>query len=68
MTEAENAEFEEAAGFLLADLGYETVTPSDGWVPREEWAQAKDRAARGNGTGGLLSRLRGRGGGGGGAA
>ncbi|HEX2128198.1 MAG TPA: sulfotransferase [Solirubrobacterales bacterium] len=62
MSDAENAEFEEAAGHLLEELGYETVTPHDNWVPREEWARAKDRAERGNAAGGLLARLRGRGG------
>jgi hypothetical protein len=59
MTEAENAEFEETAGYLLDDLGYETVTSREAWVPREEWARSKDRAARGEGRG-RLARLFGR--------
>jgi hypothetical protein len=58
MSEAENAEFEQAAGHLLSDLGYETATASETWTPREEWAGSKDRADRGAGPGGLLSRLR----------
>jgi hypothetical protein len=62
MTAEENAEFEEAAGYLLDELGYETLTPRENWIPREEWARAKDRADRGGGGGGLLARLR-RGGG-----
>jgi Sulfotransferase family len=49
MSEAENAEFEEAAGYLLDELGYETITPRDSWVPPEEWARAKDRTDRGRG-------------------
>jgi hypothetical protein len=63
MTEAENAEFEEAAGYLLDELGYETTSARDNWVPREEWAGTKDRSERGNGASGILARLRGRGGG-----
>jgi hypothetical protein len=59
MSEAENAEFEEAAGYLLQELGYETATSREGWVPREEWARAKDRSDRGGNGGGLLARLRG---------
>jgi hypothetical protein len=62
MSDEENAEFEEAAGYLLDELGYETVTPRENWIPREEWARAKDRAERGGGGGGFLARLR-RGGG-----
>jgi Sulfotransferase family len=59
MTDAENAEFEEAAGYLLDELGYETVTPRQAWLPQEEWARSKDRAQRGDGSGGgLLSQLR----------
>ncbi len=49
MSEAENAEFEEAAGYLLDELGYETATPRDAWLPPEEWAGSKDRADRGSG-------------------
>ena len=49
MSEAENAEFEEAAGYLLDELGYETVTPRDEWLPPEEWARSKERADRGGG-------------------
>jgi hypothetical protein len=61
MTEEENAEFENAAGYLLDELGYETVTPESSWLPPEEWARSKTRAERGDGSGrGLLSRLRGR--------
>jgi hypothetical protein len=63
MTDAENAEFEESAGYLLDQLGYETATPRESWIPPEEWAGSKDRAERGDGSGGgLLARLR-RGGG-----
>ncbi len=39
MSEAENAEFEEAAGHLLDELGYETATPRESWIPPEEWAR-----------------------------
>ncbi|HLM30993.1 MAG TPA: sulfotransferase [Solirubrobacterales bacterium] len=61
MAEEENAEFENAAGYLLDELGYETVTPKSSWLPPEEWARSKTRAERGGGArGGLLSRLRGR--------
>ena len=49
MSEAENAEFEHAAGYLLDELGYETRTPRDSWLPPEEWAGLKDRADRGGG-------------------
>jgi hypothetical protein len=49
MSQAENAEFEEAAGYLLDELGYETATPRDAWLPPEEWARSKDRADRGRG-------------------
>jgi hypothetical protein len=59
MSEAENAEFEQAAGYLLADLGYETATPQADWIPPEEWAQAKDRSTRGGERDGPLARLRG---------
>ena len=41
MSEAENAEFEEAAGYLLDELGYETATPRENWLPPEEWARSK---------------------------
>jgi Sulfotransferase family len=57
MSEAENAEFEQAAGYLLDELGYETASPRESWIPPEEWARAKDPSERGNG-GGLLARLR----------
>ena len=40
MTEAENAEFEEAAGHLLDELGYETATP------RENWSRPRSGRAR----------------------
>jgi hypothetical protein len=58
MTEAENAEFEEAAGYLLDELGYETATPRSNWLPPEEWARSKSRSDRGDGKGrGPLGRL-----------
>jgi hypothetical protein len=61
MSEEENAEFEQAAGYLLDELGYETATPRDSWLPPEEWARSKARADRGEGARrGLLSRLFGR--------
>ncbi len=61
MSAEENAEFEQGAGHLLSDLGYETATPREDWTPPEEWARSKDRADRGGGaSGGLLARLRGR--------
>jgi Sulfotransferase family len=61
MSEEENAEFEEAAGYLLDRLGYETVTPREDWLPPEEWARSKDRAERGDGERrGPLARLFGR--------
>ena len=60
MNEPENAEFEQAAGYLLDELGYETATPREDWIPPEEWARAKDPSTRGDGGGeGLLARLRG---------
>ena len=60
MSEAENAEFEQAAGYLLDELGYETVTAQESWIPPEEWARSKDRSGRGgDGKQGLLTRLRG---------
>ena len=49
MSEDENAEFEEAAGYLLDELGYETTTPRENWLPPEEWARSKDRSDRGDG-------------------
>ena len=59
MSEAENAEFEQSAGYLLEELGYETATAREAWIPPEEWARSKDRAVRGEGgRRGLLSRLR----------
>jgi hypothetical protein len=48
MTEGENAEFEEAAGYLLDELGYETATPRSAWLPPEEWARSKSRTERGS--------------------
>ena len=62
MTEEENAEFEESAGYLLEQLGYETVTPRERWIPPDEWAGAKRPSQRGNGRRRLL-RLLGRNGG-----
>jgi hypothetical protein len=64
MSESENAEYEEAAGYLLDELGYETATPRDTWLAPEEWARSKSRGERGRGgdgeatRGGLLPRLR----------
>ena len=52
MTEAENAEFEEAAGYLLDDLGYETATPRENWIPPEEWARSKTPGERARGESG----------------
>ena len=52
MSESENAEFEQAAGYLLEELGYETATPRESWLPPEEWARSKSRGQRGEGTGG----------------
>jgi hypothetical protein len=61
MSEEENAEFEEAAGYLLDELGYDTATPRENWLPQEEWARSKTRAERGGGpTGGRFARLFGR--------
>jgi hypothetical protein len=48
MTAEENAEFEAAAGYLLDDLGYETATPKEDWLPPEEWARSKSRTERGS--------------------
>ena len=47
MSETENAEFEEAAGYLLDELGYETATARREWLPPEEWARSKTRSERG---------------------
>ena len=47
MTEAEVAEFEQMAGYLLDDLGYETLTPRDTWLPPDEWAVSHDPVERG---------------------
>lgn len=59
MSAEENAEFEEAAGHILDELGYETVTPRESWTPPEEWARSKTRAERGDGSGGgLVQKLR----------
>ena len=52
MSEAENAEFEEAAGYLLDELGYETTTPRESWLRPEEWARSKTRSERGGGEAG----------------
>ena len=49
MSAAENAEFEEAAGYLLDDLGYETATPKENWIPPEEWARSKTPSERARG-------------------
>ena len=49
MDPEDNAEFEEAAGYLLDDLGYETATPKENWIPPEEWARSKSRSERGSG-------------------
>ncbi|HEY8001890.1 MAG: sulfotransferase family protein [Vicinamibacteria bacterium] len=48
MDAQENADFEESAGYLLHDLGYETATPREHWVPPEEWARSKSRTERGS--------------------
>jgi hypothetical protein len=48
MDEVENAEFEEMAGYLLDDLGYDTATPRENWTPPEEWARSKSRTERGS--------------------
>jgi len=48
MTPDGNAEFEHAAGYLLDDLGYETATPKENWLPPEEWARSKSRTERGS--------------------
>lgn len=48
MSEADNADFEAAAGYLLADLGYETATPREKWLPPEEWARSKKRGEKGS--------------------
>ena len=42
--EAENAEFEEVAGHLLKELGYETVTPRRSWLAPEEGASVAPSA------------------------
>jgi hypothetical protein len=52
MEAEENAEFEQAAGYLLDELGYETATPRDDWIPPEEWARSKSRNERGTASGG----------------
>ena len=58
MSESESAEFEHAAGYLLEEFGYETVSSRDAWLPPEEWARSKDRARRGGSGRGFLARLR----------
>ncbi len=61
MSETENAEFEEAAGYLLDQLGYETATAPESWLPPDQWARSKTRSERGDGTNrGFLGRLRAR--------
>ena len=52
MSEAENAEFEETAGYLLDDLGYETATAREAWIPPDEWARSKTRGERARGESG----------------
>ena len=52
MDPAENADFEEVAGYLLEDLGYETATPKENWVPPEEWARSKTPGERARGESG----------------
>jgi hypothetical protein len=52
MSESENAEFEEAAGYLLDDLGYETATPRENWIPPDEWARSKTPGERARGESG----------------
>ena len=42
----DNAEFEVGAGYLLEELGYETATPKDNWIPPEEWARSKTPGER----------------------
>jgi hypothetical protein len=58
MSESDTAEFEQAAGYLLEEFGYETVSSRDAWLPPEEWARSKDRAQRGDSGHGFLARLR----------
>jgi Sulfotransferase family len=52
MSPEENAEFEEAAGYLLDDLGYETATPKEDWIPPDEWARSKTPGERARGESG----------------
>ena len=52
MSESDNAEFEEGAGYLLDDLGYETVTPKESWTPPEDWARSKTPGERARGESG----------------
>ena len=47
MSADEVAEFEQMAGYLLDDLGYETTTPRDHWLPPDEWAVSHDPVERG---------------------
>ena len=37
------------AGYLLDDLGYETATPKEKWIPPDEWARSKTRGERARG-------------------
>jgi hypothetical protein len=52
MSEEENSEFEHAAGYLLDELGYETATPRENWIPPEEWARSKTPGERARGEAG----------------
>jgi hypothetical protein len=52
MDESENADFEEVAGYLLDELGYETATPKEKWVPPDEWARSKTPGERARGESG----------------
>jgi Sulfotransferase family len=47
MSADEVAEFEQMAGYLLDDLGYETTTPREHWLPPDEWAVSHDPVERG---------------------
>ncbi len=47
MTGDQVAEFEQMAGYLLDDLGYETTTPREDWMPPDEWAVSHEPTERG---------------------